>query len=142
MNYCKGDERKMKELTAIPAVYLQGYDVEVNPYLTIEQIQQIVEKLTPLQSWAEREQTKNVLILYHATNIGKDVLGNTDYDILHTSGLIDAVIGQVRNIDQIDEAVQWTESTQRALGQIVEKLPELLAPLKEKVDLYAGKKRK
>lgn len=132
----------MKELTAIPAVYLQGYDVEVNPYLTIEQIQQIVEKLTPLQSWAEREQTKNVLILYHATNIGKDVLGNTDYDILHTSGLIDAVIGQVRNIDQIDEAVQWTESTQRALGQIVEKLPELLAPLKEKVDLYAGKKRK
>ena len=132
----------MKELEKIPAVYLQGYDVEVNPYLTIEQIQQIVEKLTPLQSWAEREQTKNVLILYHATNIGKDVLGNIDYDVLHTSGLIDAVISQVRNIDQVDEAVQWTESTQRALGQIVEKLPELLAPLKEKVDLYAGKKRK
>ena len=116
----------MKELKAAERVYLEQYDVHVNRYLTLAQIQQIVNAIKVFDTWAEREQNKNMLVLYHATDIGKEALEASDYDLLQSSGLIDSVLECVVNIHDIDKALDWTESTQRALAQIIKDgLPQI-----------------
>lgn len=116
----------MKELKAAERVYLEQYDVHVNRYLTLAQIQQIVNAIKVFDTWAEREQNKNMLVLYHATDIGKEALEASDYDLLQSSGLIDSVLDCVMNFYDIDKALDWTESTQRALAQIIrDGLPQI-----------------
>ena len=116
----------MKELKAAERVYLEQYDVHVNRYLTLAQIQQIVNAIKVFDTWAEREQNKNMLVLYHATDIGKEALEASDYDLLQSSGLIDSVLDCVMNFYDIDKALDWTESTQRALAQIIKDgLPQI-----------------
>ncbi len=115
----------MKEIKSLGTIYLSDFDIEVNPYLTLTQIQQIVNAITKFDVWAEREQNKNLLVLYHATNIGKDKIEELGYDLLHESGLIDAVIGIIKNYEDIDKAVSYTESFQRMIVQISKELPEL-----------------
>ena len=116
----------MKELKATEQVYLEDYDVHVNRYLTLAQIQQIVNAIKVFDTWAEREQNKNVLVLYHATDIGKEALEASDYNLLQSSGLIDNVLDCIVNFYDIDKALDWTESTQRALAQIIKDgLPQI-----------------
>ena len=116
----------MKELKAAERVYLEQYDVHVNRYLTLAQIQQIVNAIKVFDTWAEREQNKNMLVLYHATDIGKEALEASDYDLLQSSGLIDNVLDCIVNFYDIDKALDWTESTQRALAQIIKDgLPQI-----------------
>lgn len=115
----------MKEIKSLDTIYLADFDIEVNPYLTLAQIQQIVNTITKFDVWAEREENKNMLILYHATNIGKEKLEEIDYNTLHDSGLIDAVNGSIKNYSEVDEAVKYTESFQRMISQISRELPEL-----------------
>lgn len=116
----------MKELKAAERVYLEQYDVHVNRYLTLAQIQQIVNAIKVFDTWAEREQNKNMLVLYHATDIGKEALEASDYDLLQSSGLIDSVLDCIMNFYDIDKALDWTESTQRALAQIIKDgLPQI-----------------
>ena len=116
----------MKELKATEQVYLEQYDVRVNRYLTLAQIQQIVNAIKVFDTWAEREQNKNMLVLYHATDIGKEALEASDYDLLQSSGLIDNVLDCIVNFYDIDKALDWTESTQRALAQIIKDgLPQI-----------------
>ena len=116
----------MKELKAAEQVYLEDYGVRVNRYLTLAQIQQIVNAIKVFDTWAEREQNKNMLVLYHATDIGKEALEASDYDLLQSSGLIDNVLDCVMNFYDIDKALDWTESTQRALAQIIKDgLPQI-----------------
>lgn len=116
----------MKELKAAEQVYLEQYGVHVNRYLTLAQIQQIVNAIKLFDTWAEREQNKNMLVLYHATDIGKEALEASDYDLLQSSGLIDSVLDCVVNFYDIDKALDWTESTQRALAQIIKDgLPQI-----------------
>ena len=116
----------MKELKAAEQVYLEDYGVHVNRYLTLAQIQQIVNAIKVFDTWAEREQNKNMLVLYHATDIGKEALEASDYDLLQSSGLIDSVLEFVVNIHDINKALDWTESTQRALAQIIKDgLPQI-----------------
>ena len=116
----------MKELKAAEQVYLEDYGVHVNRYLTLAQIQQIVNAIKVFDTWAEREQNKNMLVLYHATDIGKEALEASDYNLLQSSGLIDSVLECVVNFYDIDKALDWTESTQRALAQIIKDgLPQI-----------------
>ena len=45
----------MKELIA-KKVYLKEYDINVNPYLTPTQVEDIAKTVINLNSWLEREQ--------------------------------------------------------------------------------------
>lgn len=116
----------MKELKAAEQVYLEQYDVHVNRYLTLAQIQQIVNAIKVFDTWAEREQNKIMLVLYHATDIGQEALETSDYNLLQSSGLIDNVLDCIVNFYDIDKALDWTESIQRALAQIIKDgLPQI-----------------
>lgn len=109
----------MKELQNIEKkVYLEEFDVNVNCYLTLAQIQQIVNAMSRFQSWSEREQNKNILILYHTTDIGKEKIEEYDYDTFQNSGLLDAVLSKIENLNKLDEAITYTESIHRAMNQI------------------------
>ena len=116
----------MKELKGIDSIYLEDYDIKVNKYLTEAQIQQIVNAIIQFDTWAEREENKNILVLYHATDMTKDDIEKYPYDILQSSGLIDSVIKNIDNYEEINKAVSWTEGMNRTLNQIAKELGKMM----------------
>ena len=114
----------MKEIKAMDKVYLEEFDVYVNPYLTYAQIQAIVNGVKSLDSWAEREQNIDMCVLAFATDIPTEKLEELGHDALLQSGLINAVCGEIKNLFSVYEAIEYTESTKRALAQIIKALPK------------------
>lgn len=116
----------MVKIDKISNIHLKEFDIEVRPYLTYSQIQQIVNAVVKFDIWAERQQNIELLVLYHATDIGKEKIEEIDHDTFLQSGLIDAVKAQIKNINQIYEAIEYTESTSRALSQMAKMLSDRL----------------
>lgn len=131
----------MKEIKALSPFFLEDYEIYVNPYLTYDQIQQIVNAVKAEDDWMIRQQSIDMLVLFHATDIGKEQLEELGHEVLLSSGLIDAVVAKIVNINQVYQAIDYTQSTQRALAQIVKKMSEMLQPLAEKMKKH-GKSSK
>lgn len=125
----------MKELKPIETIYLEKYDLHVKPFLTLAEIQNIVNNIMQFDTWAEREKTKNLMIFLYATDYGQDEdkVNEIDYDLFAQNEVFDTVNDLVFNTYLVDEALKYSESTMRALYQISEHLPELLAPLQKVV---------
>jgi len=128
----------MKEIKAIEPKYLEAYDVRVNPYLTYAQIQAIVNGVKELDGWAEREQNIDMCVLAFATDIPTEKLEEIGHDALLQSGLINEVMGEIKNLFSVYEAIEYTESTKRALAQIVKALPKYQEQLDAVVKKYGG----
>ena len=126
----------MKEIKAMDKVYLEEYDVHVNPYLTYAQIQAIVNGVKSLDSWAEREQNIDMCVLAFATDIPTEKLEELGHDALLQSGLINAVMWEIKNLHCVYEAIEYTESTKRALAQIIKALPKYQEQLDAVVKKY------
>ena len=126
----------MKEIKAMDKVYLEEFDVYVNPYLTYAQIQAIVNGVKSLDSWAEREQNIDMCVLAFATDIPTEKLEEVGHDALLQSGLINAVCGEIKNLFSVYEAIEYTESTKRALAQIIKALPKYQEQLDTVVKKY------
>lgn len=130
----------MKEIKAKENIFLEDFDVSVNQYLTYAQIQQIVNAVVSFDTWSERHQNIDMLILYHATDINKDELEKYDIDILKQSGLIDTVKNNIVNLNELNEAIEYTTSIQRALSQILKQMPQISKAL-NKGDRKNGNKK-
>ena len=128
----------MKEIKAMDKVYLEEYDVYVNPYLTYAQIQAIVNGVKGLDSWAEREQNIDMCVLAFATDIPTEKLEELGHDALLQSGLINAVCGEIKNLFSVYDAIEYTESTKRALAQIIKALPKYQEQLDAVVKKYGN----
>lgn len=126
----------MNEIKSKGSCYLDEFDINVNYYLTYAQIQQIVDSTAKLNSWSEREQNIDMLMLLHATDIGADILEQVGHDLLLQSGLIDTVRNHICNLSDIYKALNYTQSTERALAEIGKRLPEYFKPLKKAVDRH------
>ena len=126
----------MKEIKAMDKVYLEEFDVHVNPYLTYAQIQAIVNGVKGLDSWAEREQNIVMCVLAFATDIPTEKLEELGHDVLLQSGLINVVCGEIKNLFSVYEAIEYTESTKRALAQIIKALPKYQEQLDAVVKKY------
>lgn len=105
----------MKKIKKSDTVYLSEYDVHVNKYLTSSQIQAIANAMAQFDTWAEREQNKAMLTLFFATDITKEEIEKTEYSLFEESGLIEAVCCCIENYSKIDKAVEYEESTDKAL---------------------------
>lgn len=122
----------MKEIKGNQTVYLEDYDITVNKYLTYAQIQQIVNAVVAASAndsddtWVNRETNIDMLVLYHATDIGKEKLEEIGHDVLLTSGLIKAVRCRIENIYNIYEAIDYIENNQRAINKMLKSLPKIL----------------
>ena len=132
----------MKEIKAMDKVYLEEYDVHVNPYLTYAQIQAIVNGVKGLDNWAEREQNIDMCVLAFATDIPTEKLEELGHDALLQSGLINAVCGEIKNLFSVYEAIEYTESTKRALVQIIKALPKYQEQLDAVVNKYGNLTKK
>lgn len=128
----------MKEIKAMDKVYLEEYDVHVNPYLTYAQIQAIVNGVKGLDGWAEREQNIDMCVLAFATDIPTEKLEELGHDLLLQSGLINAVCVEIKNLFNVYEAIEYTESTKRALAQIINALPKYQEQLDSVVKKYGN----
>ena len=122
----------MKEIKGNQTVYLEDYDITVNKYLTYAQIQQIANAVVAASTndaddtWANRETNIDMLMLYHATDIGKEKLEEIGHDALLTSGLIEAVRCCIENLYNVDEAIDYIENNQRAINKMLKSLPKIL----------------
>ena len=122
----------MKEIKGNQTVYLEDYDVTVNKYLTYAQIQQIANAVVAASTndsddtWANRQTNIDMLMLYHATDIGKEKLEEIGHDALLTSGLIEAVRCCIENLYNVDEAIDYIENNQRAINKMLKSLPKIL----------------
>ena len=131
----------MKEIKGNQTVYLEDYDITVNKYLTYEQIQQIANAVVAASvndsddTWANRQTNIDMLMLYHATDIGKEKLEEIGHDTLLTSGLIEAVRYRIENLYNVDEAIDYIENNQRAINKMLKSLPKVLGEAKGLQDL-------
>ena len=106
--------------------YLEKYGVTVNRYLTYAQIQQIVEATMKFHTWAERQQNIDMLMLVHATDMTIEEIEKRSPDDLVQSGLVDEVTLHIENRDKIYEALEYHESIQRVLTQILTEINKFM----------------
>ena len=131
----------MKEIKGNQTSYLEDYDVTVNKYLTYAQIQQIANAVVAASvndsddTWANRQTNIDMLMLYHATDIGKEKLEEIGHDTLLTSGLIEAVRYRIENLYNVDDAIDYIENNQRAINKMLKSLPKVLEEAKGLQDL-------
>ena len=131
----------MKEIKGNQTVYLEDYDITVNKYLTYAQIQQIANAVVAASvndaddTWANRQTSIDMLMLYHATDIGKEKLEEIGHDTLLTSGLIEAVRYRIENLYNVDDAIDYIENNQRAINKLLKSLPKVLEETKGLQDL-------
>ena len=122
----------MKEIKGNQTVYLEDYDITVNKYLTYAQIQQIANAVVAASTndsddtWANRQTNIDMLMLYHATDISKEKLEEIGHDDLLTSGLIESVRCCIENLYDVDDAINYIEDNQRAIGKLLKSLPKIL----------------
>ena len=102
---------------------IEMYDIKVNQYLTYSQIQSIVDGLKKLDSWAERQQSIDMCVLYFATDMTKEKIEAHDHDYWLQTGIIEEVYDMVENISQLYDAIKYEESLQKSITQIARELP-------------------
>ena len=106
-------------------------EITVNPYLTYSQIQNIVNAVCQFDSWADREQNMDVLLLYYTTNLSKEDIEEYGHEALLQSGIIDKVRANVKNFGQIREAIAYTQSVEKSLAAISKQLPKIVEDVKK-----------
>lgn len=115
----------------VQEVNLIEKEITVNPYLTYSQIQNIVNAVCQFDSWADREQNMDVLLLYYATNLSKEDIEEYGHEALLQSGIIDEVRANVKNFGQIREAIAYTQSVEKSLAAISKQLPKIVEDVKK-----------
>lgn len=123
----------MKEIMIVPSIYVSEFDINVNPYLTYSQIQQIINSTIGLDTWSERQQNIDMLLLYHATDLGKETIEKYTHNDFLRSGLLETVKNEVKNLNQIYEGIDYTESVARAIIQISKNIEPFLNSFKGKM---------
>ena len=94
----------LKQFTSLD--YLQDYDIHVRRYLTLAQIQKIVNAVKIFDMWSERQQNIDLLTLVYATDITPEQIEELGHDILLESGLIDAVKAKIINFGDVQKAIE------------------------------------
>lgn len=105
-------------------IHLEQYGVDVRRYLSYAEIQDIADGCIRLQTWAERYQNIDMLVLHFAAGVPVEELEKNGHDCYLQSGMIDAVSACVTNIFQIDEAIKFAENPIRLLSQLAKEMPE------------------
>lgn len=113
----------MKELKELSSIYLKDFDVEVYPYLSLSQIQKIINEVLLVDNFEERESIIDYLILCYSTNIDKKIIDDLGSDIFIKSGLMDRVKENIINLDKLIEGIEYHESAGKALRMIAKNIP-------------------
>lgn len=112
---------------------LNDKDIEIKSYLTYAEIQVIVNRVSQSDSWAEREQNIDLLLLHFVTNLTDEEIESYGHEELLKSGFIDYVKNRVVNFNKVHEAITYTQSIPRLLVQLSKELPKLLEQVQENI---------
>ena len=118
----------MNELKIMDSVHLDKYGVNVKRYLTYAEI---LDTTKTLDNWSERQANIDMCVLMYATDMTVEDIERLGHNALLQSGLIDEVKNALYNYVDIMDALEYTESTKRALAQIIRKLPEYTKQLED-----------
>lgn len=98
---------------------------EVKPYLTISEMEMIVQNVLAIESLAQRKMIKEMLILKSCTNID---LEKYEYDLLLVNGVIDGVLQIIYNIETLENLLKEENTMIRVLEKFLtsvnDKLPK------------------
>jgi hypothetical protein len=106
-------------------IYVANFDIHIKRFLTKPEIQTIANMMHNFDTWSEREVNKAILTLKYGTNMTDQEIQNMGPDLIFESGLMDIVYENIHNIKEIDECLNYTESIERSLTQIVKVLPQI-----------------
>lgn len=116
----------MKELTMPRDIYLEEYDLNVRPYLTMEEIMSIGNLAVQTDNVVEQEMTIAMNVLICCTNLNIDDFQQTDesVDVLDISDLMIAgvwenVKKEVANITLVYDYVDYFQSPQIAIAKFL-----------------------
>lgn len=122
----------MKELKAIEWIYNEQFDINIKPYLTIEEITviylDVIQHDENFNNPIENRVLEDLLLLKVATNIrdfmtDEQILTNEFYDLAYQNGLIDTVRNTVKNVHLIrvfyEEYMSTNNILKRNLTEVV-----------------------
>lgn len=121
----------MKELKGLKNKYSENFDIEIKQYLTLSQIQEIINAVLQVETFEERENIIDYFLLVFMTNIEQEKIDELGPDIFIESGLIDEVKSSIKNIDKLFDGIVYHESTGKALRAISKALPTYFEEMKK-----------
>lgn len=114
----------MKEIKEFTDEYVEDYGVHIKLYLTYSEIQAIANAAIKFDTWAERNENIDILLIHFATDMDDKDIEELGHDKLLKSGMIDIVKANVINFCEIDTAIAFAESPMRLLTKIAKEMPE------------------
>lgn len=118
----------MKKLDKIKDVYLEKYDIHVRPYLTMDEIREIVIRALDENDFVEREVFINSCIVARCSDIPEEEMEQLTYGDLVQSGLLEDVLSVVKNANDIARFIEKNESVD---NQVKIFLKELIKEIKK-----------
>lgn len=116
-----------KETLIMPNdIYLKDYDIYVKPYLTMDDISIIGNKMIAAEDYCDMIIKKDCAIL-EACVIEPTQLNDIEYDLIKHSGLMDAIYGCIINLDELDNYVKVSTSTSVLLGSFLKEATEMIS---------------
>lgn len=111
----------------------------VKEYLTYAQIQQICDATLTLETWSEREENIDMLVMLYTTDAGLDKLKGLGHENLLAAGVVDMVRNGVKNFNRIYDAIRFAESPLHYADKLIKLLQSDKA--KALIKQYAGAKK-
>lgn len=130
----------MKEIKEFTDEYVEDYGIHIKSYLTYSEIQAIANAATKFDTWAERNENIDILLIHFATDMEDKDIEALGHDKLLKSGLIDIVKATVMNFYEIDAAISFAESPMRLLTKIAKEMPEFSKRVDEVMKNVPSKK--
>lgn len=130
----------MKNIKELDKEYIEEYDIHVNRYLTYSQIQAIANSVKNLESWAERKQNIDMLLLAFATDIPREELENHTHDYWLNTGIISEIYAIVNNVYYIDEAIRYEEAPMHIVMKLAKEIPDFNKKVDEVLKNASSKK--
>lgn len=122
-----------KELVEKPInyVYNETFDIEIKDWLTLDDIQAIVNGAQTIDDYIQRDYWINCAVLGICVPNGE--LDGMDYDLLMANGLIHEVIATVRNYDMIYHYLEQYQSTREEVKQLFQEIINFLKNVEKKM---------
>lgn len=130
----------MKNIKELDKEYIEEYGIHVNRYLTYSQIQAIANSVKNLESWAERKQNIDMLLLAFTTDIPREELENHTHDYWLNTGIISEIYDIVDNVYYIDEAIRYEEAPMRVIMKLAKEIPDFNKKVDEVLKNASSKK--
>lgn len=128
---------KIEKIVLPDNVYVEEFDVTIKPYLTVDDIAMIGDKMLEAEDYCEMIIAKDCALIKTCV-VDYEPLNGIEYDIIKHCGLMDVIYANVNNIDDIDEYVKIKTSANVLLGTF---LKEAMALISKATDNLADNKQ-